>query len=56
MGVLGQHLEVVTIGRREGLDIMQRMQNKAMRWIRGEGMRAFRIEKTLEGLGWLDIG
>ena len=28
----------------------------AMMWIGGEGRRAFRIERSLDRLGWLDIG
>ena len=56
MSRLQQHLEVISMGRRVDLTALQRMQNKTMRWIRGEGMRAFRAEDALEGLGWLDIG
>ena len=44
------------MGRRVDLAALQRMQNKTMRWIRGEGMRAFRTESALESLGWLDVG
>ena len=44
------------MGRRVDLAVLQRMQNKTMRWIRGEGMRAFRTESALESLGWLDVG
>ena len=56
MSRLHQHLEVVSMGRRVDLAALQRMQNKTMRWIRGEGMRAFRVESALESLGWLDVG
>ena len=27
-----------------------------MLWVGGEGRRAFRIDKSLEKLGWLDLG
>ena len=27
-----------------------------MRWIMGEGMRAFRSERSLKKLNWLDMG
>ena len=56
MSRLHQHLEVVSMGRRVDLAALQRMQNRTMRWIRGEGMRAFRTEAALESLGWLDVG
>ena len=56
MSRLHQHLEVVSMGRRVDLAALQRMQNRTMRWIRGEGMRAFRTESALESLGWLDVG
>ena len=44
------------MGRKVGLEALQRVQNRAMLWIGGEGRRAFRIETSLERLGWLDIG
>ena len=53
---LHQHLEVVRMGRKVGLEALQRVQNIAMLWIGGERRRAFRIETLLERLGWLDIG
>ena len=27
-----------------------------MRWVTGEGMRAFRTERSLRNLNWLDVG
>ena len=27
-----------------------------MRWVAGEGMRAFRMERTAKRLNWLDVG
>ena len=56
MSRLHQHLEVISMGRRVDLAALQRMQNRAMRWVRGEGMRAFRTEAALESLAWLDVG
>ena len=53
---LNQHLEVISMGRRLDLAKLQRMQNRTMRWIQEEGMRAFRSEKSLKKLNWLDIG
>ena len=38
------------------IDALQRVQNQAMLWIGGEGRRAFRVNHSLERLGWLDIG
>ena len=35
---------------------MQRVQNAAMMWIGGEGKRVFRITKSEERLGWLNMG
>ena len=49
---IGQHLEVTSMGRRAELETLQRMQNKAMRWVGGLGMRSFRSEEALEMLGW----
>ena len=53
---LHQHLEIVSTGRRLDLDALQRVQNAAMMWVGGEGRRAFRVEKSKEQTGWLDIG
>ena len=53
---LHQHLEVVSMGRKVDIDALQRVQNQAMMWIGGEGRRAFRINRSLDRLGWLDIG
>ena len=53
---LHQHLDVVSMGRKADLEALQRVQNQAMLWIGGEGRRAFRIDVSLEKLGWLDIG
>ena len=53
---LHQHLEIVSTGRRVDLDALQRVQNAAMMWVGGEGRRAFRVEKSKEQTGWLDIG
>ena len=53
---LHQHLEVISMGKKADIETLQRVQNQAMMWIGGEGRRAFRIEKSLERLGWLDIG
>jgi hypothetical protein len=53
---LHQHLEVVSMGRKVDIDALQRVQNQAMMWIGGEGRRAFRIARSLDRLGWLDIG
>ena len=53
---LHQHLEVVSMGRKVDIEALQRVQNQAMMWIGGEGRRAFRIERSLDRLGWLDIG
>ena len=53
---LNQHLEVVSMGRRADLAKLQRMQNRTMRWVTGEGMRAFRTERSLKNLNWLDVG
>ena len=53
---LHQHLEVVTMGRKVDIEALQRVQNQAMMWIGGEGRRAFRIDRSLDRLGWLDIG
>ena len=44
------------MGRKADLEALQRVQNIAMLWIGGEGRRAFRINKSLDRLGWLDIG
>ena len=44
------------MGRKADLEALQRVQNQAMLWIGGEGRRAFRIDVSLEKLGWLDIG
>ena len=53
---LNQHLEVVSMGRRVDLAKLQSMQNRTMRWVTGEGMRAFRTERSLRNLNWLDVG
>ena len=53
---LHQHLEVISMGRKADIEALQRVQNQAMMWIGGEGRRAFRIDKSLERFGWLDIG
>ena len=53
---LHQHLEVVSMGRKVDVEALQRVQNQAMQWIGGEGRRAFRIVRSLDRLGWLDIG
>ena len=53
---LHQHLEIVSMGRKVDLEALQRMQNAAMMWVGGEGRRAFRVEKTKEQTGWLDVG
>ena len=53
---LHQHLEVVSMGRRVDIEALQRVENQAMMWIGGEGRRAFRIDRSLDRLGWLDIG
>ena len=53
---LHQHLEVISMGKRADLASLQRMQNRVMRWVRGEVMRAFRKEAALESLSWLDVG
>ena len=44
------------MGRKVDIEALQRVQNQAMMWIGGEGRRAFRIERSLDRLGWLDIG
>ena len=44
------------MGRRVDIEALQRVQNQAMMWIGGEGRRAFRINRSLDRLGWLDIG
>ena len=44
------------MGRKVDLEALQRVQNQAMQWIGGEGRRAFRIARSLDRLGWLDIG
>ena len=45
------------MGRKVDIEALQRVQNQAMMWmIGGEGRRAFRIERSLDKLGWLDIG
>ena len=44
------------MGRRVDIEALQRVQNQAMMWIGGEGRRAFRIYRSLDRLGWLDIG
>ena len=44
------------MGRRSDLARLQRMQKRVMRWVRGKDMKAFRTEKPLKGLGWLDVG
>merc|ERR1739842_88347 len=56
MSRLHQHLEVTSMGRKVDLEALQRVQNQAMQWIGGEGRRAFRITRSLDRLGWLDIG
>ena len=56
MSRLHQHLEVISMGRRVDLAALQRMQNRAMRWVRGKGMRALGTEAALEGLAWPDVG
>ena len=53
---LNQHLEVISMGRRVDLAALQRMQNRTMRWVRGEGMRAFKTDAALDSLVWLDVG
>ena len=53
---LHQHLEVISMGRKADVEALQRVQNQAMMWIGGEGRRAFRITRSLDRLGWLDIG
>ena len=49
-------LHFVSMGRKADMEALQRVQNQAMMWIGGEGRRAFRINTSLEKLGWLDIG
>ena len=44
------------MGRKADIEALQRVQNQAMMWIGGEGRRAFRVDKSLERFGWLDIG
>ena len=44
------------MGRRVDIEALQRVENQAMMWIGGEGRRAFRIDRSLDRLGWLDIG
>ena len=44
------------MGRKVDVEALQRVQNQAMQWIGGEGRRAFRIARSLDRLGWLDIG
>ena len=58
MSRLYQHLKVVSTGGKVDLDLeaMQRVQNAAMMWIGGEGKRVFRITKSEERLGWLNMG
>jgi len=56
MSRLHQHLEVTSMGRKVDLEALQRVQNQAMLWIGGEGKRAFRVTRSLDRLGWLDIG
>ena len=46
MSRLNQHLEVISMGKRVDLSKLQRMQNRTMRWVTGEGMRAFRTGRS----------
>ena len=44
------------MGRRADLARLRRVQNKTVRWITVEGMRAFRSDRSLKRLNWLDVG
>ena len=44
------------MGRKADLEALQRVQNEVMMWIGGEGRRAFRIERAMDRMKWLEMG